>query len=125
MIDRDRPEPTAHLVRDALDQTRELARLEVALARQEITAGIAQAKVGAITMGAAAVAALSALAMFLVAIAAAFRTLWLSALVLGGILVVLALVLGLAGWRAIPKRPLLGTRERLETDLKDLKERVA
>jgi Na+/proline symporter len=113
------------LVREAIDQTRQLARLEVALARQEIEAGIARAKVGAITLGAAAAAGLWAIAMFLVAVAAAFPTLWLAALVLGAILLALAVVLGLAGWRAMPKHPLSGTRERLETDLKDLKERVA
>jgi hypothetical protein len=123
--DRDRNEPTAQLVRDAIDETRQLARLEIAIARQEITAGIARAKVGAITLGAACAAGLSALAMFFVAIAAAFSRLWLAALILGGILAALAALLGLAGWKAMPKKPLSGTRERLETDIKDLRERIA
>jgi hypothetical protein len=116
--------PAAELIREALEETRDLVRIEIALAREEIGGQLAKAKVGAIALGAAAALALLASTMALVAMAAAFACVWIAALVIAGILLIAAGVIGLFGWRAMPKRPLAETRGRLESDLEQLKERI-
>jgi hypothetical protein len=126
MAEETRQEPTAELVREAIDETRELARLEVELAKEELWSELRQAKAGAISIGAGAGAALSGVTLCFVAIAMAFRMEWLAALVIGGILLALAALLALAGYKGLPRRPFLGgTKERVQMDLKQLKERVA
>ncbi len=119
-------ERTAELFREAIDETRELARLEVELAKEELLSELQQAKAGGIAIGVGAGAALSGVTLCFVAIAMAFRMEWLAALVIGGLLLALAALLVLGGYKALPRRPLLGeTKERVQTDLKQLKERVA
>ncbi len=118
-------EPTAELFREAVDETRELVRLEVELAKQELREELGRAKISAVAIGSGAALALSGLTMFFVTIAMAFAMEWLAALILGGILVVLAGILAFGGFKALPRKPLEETKERLETDLKQLKERVA
>jgi hypothetical protein len=122
---RDIEEPTAELIREALDETRDLVRLEVALAREELKAEIAHAKLAGISLGSAAAAAVAAFTMFLVAIALAFRWSWLAALIIAGILLFLSGAMGFAGWISLPKRPMTQTRDRIESDLRQLRERVA
>jgi uncharacterized membrane protein YqjE len=117
-------EPTGKLIRTALEETRDLVRLEVALARIEVLDEIAQAKRGAITLGVAVVTATAAFTMFLVAIALAFDLSWCAALIIGGALLVVAASAGALGWRAVPKAPLAATRARLESDYLQLKERI-
>lgn len=118
-------EPTSELFREAVDETRELVRLEVALAKEELRSELTRAKFGGIALGAGAGAALCGVTMCFVAIAAAFAWVWLAALIIGGILLVLAGTLAYGGFQALPKRPLEETKERIESDLKQLKERVA
>ena len=126
MADETRQERTTELFREAIDETRELARLEVELAKEELWSELRSAKVSAIAIGAGAGAALAGVTLCFVAIAMAFRLEWLAALIIGGILLVLAAALALGGYKAIPRRPLLPeTQERIGTDLKQLKERVA
>jgi hypothetical protein len=126
MAEETRQERTAELLREAIDETRELGRLEVELAKEELWTELRSAKLGAITIGAGAGAALTGVAMCFVAIAMAFRMEWLAALIIGGILLVLGAALAIGGYTALPRRPLLGeTRERIGTDLEQLKERVA
>jgi hypothetical protein len=122
---RDAEEPTAELIREALDETRDLVRLEIALAREELKAEIAHAKLAGVALGSASAAAISAITMFMVAIALAFGRSWLAALIIGGILLCMSAAMGFAGWVALPKKPLVETRERIESDLRQLKERVA
>jgi hypothetical protein len=121
----DRDEPTTDLIREALDETRELVRLEVALAREELKGELTQAKTGGFALGSAASAGIAAFTMFMVTIALAFSMKWLAALIIAGILLALACALGLGGWKLMPKQPLGATRERIGSDLKQLKERVA
>jgi len=120
-----RQEPTAELFREAVDETRELVRLEVELAKEELRAEIGRAKMAGMALGGGAGAALSGVTMCFVAIAMAFHLEWLASLIIGGILLALAAALVLGGYRALPRRPLEETRERVEADLKQLKERVA
>jgi uncharacterized membrane protein YqjE len=117
--------PAAELVREALDETRELIRLEVALARRELEEEVAQLKASAIAIGIAGVGAILALAMFLVAIVTAFRREWLAAVVIGGIMLVLAGSMAAIANQVRPRKPLREARERFKADVKELKERVA
>lgn len=117
--------PTTDLVREALDETRELVRLEVALAREEVKSEITQAKTAGVVLGAAGALGISAFTMFMVAIASAWAWTWLAALIIAGILMSMAGVLAFAGWSELPTKPLPETRERLQTDLRQLRERVA
>jgi hypothetical protein len=118
-------EATADLVRQALDETRELVRLEVALARAELKSEWTQVRTGAIALGTAGGLGLAGFTVLLVAIAFAFPIPWLAALVVGAILLAVSGALAFSGYKALPRRPLNDTKERLESDLKQLKERIA
>jgi hypothetical protein len=117
--------PTAALVRDALRETRELLRLEIALAAEELQSEAARAKTAAVTLGTAAALAVAGLTMCVVAGALAFRASWVGALVVGCVLIALGGVAAIGGWRALPRDPLGQTKERIESNLKGLRERVA
>jgi hypothetical protein len=118
------PAPTTELLRQALGEVGEVVRLEVAVARQQVTTELAAGKAAAIALGAASVATLMALAMLLVAIALALPIPWIGAAVIGGVLLALAAGLAVVGWRRLPKRPLEKTKNRLETDIAEAKERL-
>jgi hypothetical protein len=120
-----RTEPTGQLIREAIDETRHLVQLEVALARAEMRAEIAQAKAGAITLAVAAVAGIAAFTMFMVTIALAFVPSSLAASVVAAVLLLVGGTAGIVGWKALPKQLLGTTRARLQSDYKQLKERIA
>lgn len=115
---------TTELLREAIEETRELVKLEVELAKDEVREELADAKRAAIMFGVAAVAALLAAAMLFVALALAIFPGPVPALVIGGALIVTAAVLGLVAWRRTPKKPLGRTQRRLETDARVLKEGI-
>lgn len=117
-------ERTGDLVREALDETRRLVQLEVSLARSEVGKEVAQVKTGAIVFGIAAIVAIAALTMFLVAIPLALGASAPAACVVAGALLLLSGVLGVVGWKALPKQWMGRTRSRLESDFKQLKERI-
>jgi hypothetical protein len=118
-------EPTVQLIRDALDEGRELVRLEIALAREEVTTELRQARASAMVCGGAAVVAIASITMFMVSIALAFSAPWLAALVIGAILLCIAGALGFAAYKARPAKPMAQTKARIEADLAQLKERSA
>jgi uncharacterized membrane protein YqjE len=116
---------TTDLIREVLDETKELVRLEVEMAKNEVRGEVAEAKQAAIGFGIAismAILFLSALATTLVlalggtvvaalGVAAAF-------MVAGGIAAYVA-------YSKLPKNPLGHTRRRVENDVKQLKEHIA
>ena len=118
------PEPTTDLIREALGEVREVVRLEVALARNELTTELAEAKTAAIALGAGAAAALLALTMLLVAIALALPVPWIGAVATCAVLLALAAGLGAVGRKRLPKKPLERTKNRVETDIAEAKERL-
>jgi hypothetical protein len=120
-----RGETATQLVREALEQMRELVRLEVALAREEARDEWVRARAAAVALGGGAVFALMGLTMLLVAIATGMPHITIAALAIGAIVIGLGGALGLVGYSALPRKPMVGTKERIETDLKQLKERVA
>lgn len=116
---------TADLVRGAMDEARELVRLEVELAKEEVKEEVAQAKHAAIGFGVAAGASVIVLCLLAMALVFALGGTALAALaVAGGFLV----VGGLAAWIGygmLPKSLLEKTRNRLQTDVNQLKEHIA
>jgi Putative Actinobacterial Holin-X, holin superfamily III len=112
---------TGELLREALDATHELVRLEVALGREELNSEVAQAKTSGIVFGAAGALVVTAVTMFLVTLASAFKTMWLASLVIGAVVLCLAGAVGYVGWRALPARPLTETKARLGSGLEQLR----
>src|SRR4051812_26559388 len=104
------------LVRNAVQETQNLIKLEIALAREDIQSEIAAAKLSAIAFTITASAALLALAMGLVAIVLAAGGRPLAAIIVGLVMLCVAAVAGFSGYKALPKRPFLRTRERIESD---------
>jgi hypothetical protein len=113
------------LIREALGDTRELVRIEIALAREDLRSEVRSAKVSAGALGAAAALFLSAFALGMVAIVLGTGGGWVAALVLAGILLAAAAVFGLVGWRAVPSSPFGQTRDRLQSSVELLRERAA
>jgi peptidoglycan/LPS O-acetylase OafA/YrhL len=112
------------LVREALDQSRELVRLEVLLARNEIESELSRAKASAIALSSAGVAAIASFTVFMVAIALAFSLKWLGAVIIAAALLLVAGALGLTGRKLLPRKPLPETTKRIGAELNQLKERV-
>lgn len=116
---------TADLVKEAIDEARELMKLEVSLARDEVKKEVSGLKTAAVLLGSAAGIALVGLALVLVAAGLFIYPGPVAVLVIGAVLLVAAGVAGLVGYKAVPRTPLADTRRRLETDVKMLKERTA
>jgi uncharacterized membrane protein YqjE len=116
--------PTSELVRQTLDETKELVRLEVALARQDLRSELARVKTAGILLGIAAALAVVAIAMFDVAVIIALGNTVTAALIVAFLVVAEVAVIGFIGYRKLPKAPLQRTRERLISDVRELKEHV-
>jgi hypothetical protein len=120
-----RAEPsTAELVREALNDGRRLIQLEVALAKDEVRRELVAARSGAITLGVSAVLAIVGVALLLVGLALAIFPGPVPALIIGVLLLVGAAVAAALGLKLLPKKPLDGTRKRLETDIEVIKDQV-
>ena len=85
------------LAREAVDETRDLVRIEVAIARHDLVRELASARSAAVRLGLAAGTCVVGVALLLVAVAAAFEPLWLSALLLGALALVVSGPLAYAG----------------------------
>jgi uncharacterized membrane protein YqjE len=117
--------PTTELFKEALDETKELVRLEVALAKREAMKDVAHLKAAAIGFGVGVAAALLGVALLLVALALAIAPTAIPALIIGAVLLAVGAGAGAFAWKALPRKPLGDTRKRLETDARLLKERIA
>ena len=95
------------------------------LAKNELRDELSETKAAALYVGAGAVFAVIGVTLVLVGVALAIHLGWVPALVMGIILFVMGVGAGLAGYAAMPKRPLGKTKARLETDLHQLQERAA
>jgi hypothetical protein len=93
------------LVKTALDDVQELAKIEIALAKQEVRHDILRLKGAAIAFGAAALGVFLALAMALVAVVLAVGATPGAALALAAILVGGSIIAGAVGYRLIPRAP--------------------
>jgi len=111
------------LVRDGVAQARELFRLEVALARNEMRSELARAKAGVIALVLATGAAVASCTLFLVAVALAFSGQVLATL-FGLVLLLVAGGLGLLGYKRLPTKPMAETTVRISADVREIKERI-
>jgi Putative Actinobacterial Holin-X, holin superfamily III len=116
--------PTTTLIKEAVDDAKRLIQLEVALARNEVKREIKLARGAAVAFGVSAVVAVVGAAMFFVAIALAFSSGPVPALIIGAILLFLAGCAALVGMGLLPKQPLGETRQRLESDVRIAKEHL-
>lgn len=111
------------LIRGLLEDTRDLIREEVALARAEIRDQIANAQTVAVAFGSAALAALLAGVLFCIALGGAIAKIfdlsaWAGYAIVGVLLVIAALVLFLYGqFRLARVRALPKTTETIKENL--------
>jgi uncharacterized membrane protein YqjE len=115
--------PTTELMRQVLDETKELVRIESQLARDEVRADLAQLKSAAIFGGVALVLAWLTLSTLIVALVLALGGA-LVALACAGVLLFGASATAALAYQKLPKPPLARTRERLKSDVTQLKEHI-
>jgi uncharacterized membrane protein YqjE len=116
---------TAELVKEAMDEAKELVRLEVALAKEEVKEELKEVEHAAISFGVAAGASVIVLCLLAVAIVLAFGGTVLAALLVAAAFLVIAGIAGYLGYGMLPKKPMEKTRHRLEHDVNQLKEHIA
>lgn len=124
-MNRETEDSLPQLVRRALDESRELARLEIALARKEMKEELAAAKRAGISLGVGGALAICGVTMLLVTIALAFSPTWLPALLVGVIVLAAAGIATLVGYKSMPRDPLGEARRRATDELHMLKEHSA
>jgi putative superfamily III holin-X len=115
---------STELVKEALDDAKELIRLEVELAKEEVRREVAATRNAGIAIGVGAAALIIGVSLLFVALALAIFPGPIPSLVIGVVLVVGAAAAGFAGVKLLPKKPLGETRRRIETDIETVKERV-
>jgi hypothetical protein len=118
------PVSSVELIREAMDEARQLIILEVALAKEEVRREAVATKSAAIALAVGAAVLVVGLSLLLVALALAIFPGPIPSLVLGLILLAAAAIAGVAGVKLLPKKPLGETRRRLETDIENVKERI-
>jgi hypothetical protein len=105
-----------------------LVRKEIDLAKAELRADLQAQLATAKAFAIAAVAALLGLSVLLVAVVLALAILlpgWAAALIVGGLVLAIAAILGYIGWRRLVTNPMAVTRQTLKEDLRWVKERLA
>ncbi|MCE4223754.1 phage holin family protein [Methylobacterium sp. C25] len=119
------------LIGDALRETSDLARKEIALFRQEMVSNVRTLFIGLALIVAAAVFAVVSLLVLIDALVKYVATLvhseWLAALIVGGSFLFVALILGFIGARAMSLSNLAPTRttRQVRQDARALSERVS
>jgi hypothetical protein len=114
--------PVSQLISQALSEVKDLARVEIELAKEDVRSETKAALRAAIAFGIGAAAGVIALSLLLVALVLALGGApWVPlALALG--FAALAGAGGAAGRAWLPRKPLEPTRRRLESDVDHLKE---
>jgi hypothetical protein len=116
---------TTELVKSAMDEAKELVKLEVELAKNEVKQELKAAQRAAIGFGIAAGASVLVLCLLAMALVLALGGTALVALAVAGAFLVLGGIAAAVGYGMLPKSPLENTRRRLQTDINQLKEHVA
>jgi Flp pilus assembly protein TadB len=115
---------TPELLRQSLDESRELVRLEIRLAQEELREDVHKLKAAGILLALAAALFIVALAMLHLALVFALGGTLGAALLVAFIAVLEVAIAGFIGYRQLPKVPLERTRSRWATDVRALKEQV-
>lgn len=113
------------LLKETLDEGRELVRVEVALARREALDELLAVKRAAVLLGAALVLATVAVALLGLALVLALGGGAAAAASAAGGMLLAALVTGVLGARALPTELLGGTQARVREDVRHIKEAIA
>jgi uncharacterized membrane protein YqjE len=116
--------PTSELMRQVLDETRELVRLETRLARDELHTDLKQLQTAAIFGAVALLLAVLTLSTLLVAVVLALGGHAGVAFIIAVVLLLGASMLAALAYRKLPKPPLARTRDRLTSDVTQLKEHI-
>lgn len=116
---------TTALLKAAVDEAKELVRIEVALARAEVKSELIKAKRAAIALAIALVCTVIVLCVSSVALVLALGGTPLVALAVAGVFLAVAACAGAVGYGMLPKKPLEQTRDRLGTDVNQLREHIA
>jgi uncharacterized membrane protein YqjE len=112
--------PTTELMRQVLDETKELVRIEMRLARDELDADLRELQRAAILAGTALLLAVLALSTLVVSLLFALEAGAGAALAIAAAFLLAGVVLGVLAYRRVPKPPLGRTRERLKHDVNEL-----
>lgn len=116
---------TADLVKEAMDEAKELVRLEVELAKEEVKEELKQVEHAAIGFGIAAAASVIVLCLLAMALVFALGGTALAALAVAAGFLVAGGIAAWIGYGMLPKSPLEKTRHRLQNDVNQLKEHIA
>lgn len=116
---------TRALVMDALDEAKQLVRIEVELAKAEAMQELEQVKRAAIGFGISLAATVLVLCLLAMALVLALGGTPVAALGVAGGFMVLGGAGAFIGYSFLPKAPLEKTRRRLQTDVNQLKEHIA
>jgi hypothetical protein len=121
-----RPErvTNAELVREALEQTRELIQVEVALAKDEVKKELSLVKIIAAASGVAVLFGFAAFVVLLVTLGLVISLSALPMFIIGLILLAIAVVAAIVAYEEIPKKPMRRTQHRVRTDARLIKEHV-
>jgi uncharacterized membrane protein YqjE len=117
--------PTHELVKEAVEGARELVKIEVALALDEVRDDVERLKKVAIWSGVALVLANVLLATLMVALVLGLGGTAVIALAVAGILAVIVGVIAGVAYKLFPGAPLKRTRARVKNDVNQLREHVA
>lgn len=116
--DRLRSMTTASLLQRAVSEIKLLAKAEVLHARQELKDEFNNVRVASILLGVCLGISLCGLSVLFVALALALPiSAPIAALIVGGALVLLAVLCGLMGFKRLPKKPMQETQRRLKDNL--------
>jgi uncharacterized membrane protein YqjE len=111
-------------MRQVLDETKELVRIEMRLARDELDADLRQLRRAAILAAVAFVLVILALAALLMAFLFAIDADGVGALVVAGVLLLGGGAFAALAFQRVPKPPLARTRDRLKHDVTELEEHL-
>lgn len=122
----DRELSTAELFRRALDEAKILARAELLYAKQELRGDLAKAKTAGVFLGIGLTLGICGLSALFIALAALLPLdLAPSAAIVGGALLIIAVVCAFLGIKRIPRKVLSQTQLRLKADVTFAKETFA
>lgn len=116
--------PTTELMRQILDETQELVRIEARLARDELQGDLLQLRSAAIFGGLALLLGVLTLSTLVVALILAVGGAASVAFVVAAALLLGASGLAFVAYQRVPKPPLARTRARIESDVTQLKEHI-
>jgi uncharacterized membrane protein YqjE len=116
---------TSELIRQTLEETKELARLEIKLAREEVRDDLVQLQRFAIMAGVSLLLAIVTLTVLVVAVILALGGTALAALAVSGVLILLCGGAAVVAYQNLPKVPLQRTQARLKADIQQFKEHAA